>query len=117
MKKFVIALGLLTVTSSVWVMNSRNLRELEAGASFNTRDPHFNLSGLGNSKIKDYVEHHKPDNMVVLKFKSAKSEGDASKFMSRFCGSIKNGNICFVEKGTRCSYGICLNICRREWNT
>ncbi len=93
MKKFLVVLSFATVVSSVLGMNSRNLGEWEEGMSVNTGDPHFNISGLGNPKIEDYGEHHKPDNMVVLELKNVKSLDEANRFVSQLQSSIRNGNI------------------------
>ena len=93
MKKFVVVLSFATVTSSVLGMNNRNFQQWNEGTSFNTQDPHFNLSGFGNPKIEGYLKNEKPDNMVVVELKNISSADEASRFLSHLQSSIRNGNV------------------------
>lgn len=93
MKKFAVILSFATLTSSVLGMNNRNFQQWNEGTSFNTRDPHFNLSGFGNPKIEEYAKNEKPDNMVLVELKNISSADEASRFLSLLQSSIRNGNI------------------------
>lgn len=93
MKKFAVVLSFATLTSSVLGMNNRNFQQWNEGTSFNTQDPHFNLSGFGNPKIEEYAKNEKPDNMVLVELKNISSADEASGFLSLLQSSIRNGNI------------------------